>query len=26
VPGTAARPEGITHPPIVVLLDTVDNK
>jgi len=26
VPGTAARPEGITHPPIDELLDTVDNK
>ena len=26
MPGTAARPEGITHPPIDELLDTVDNK
>jgi DNA-directed RNA polymerase subunit omega len=26
VSGTAARPEGITEPPIDELLDTVDNK
>ena len=26
MPGTAARPEGITNPPIDELLDTVDNK